>query len=55
MPIAKSAERRKYVQFAVNCLHRMTEPTSEAARDRDHEMAVEWIRRADAIPRPLKR
>jgi hypothetical protein len=54
MPISKSAEHRKYAQYAADCLDRMTEPTGEAARNREREMALEWMRRADAIPRLLK-
>lgn len=54
MSISKSAEHRKYAQLAMDCLYRMTQPTSEAAHDREHEKALEWIRRADAVLRSAK-
>jgi hypothetical protein len=54
MPISKSAEHRKYAQCASDCLDRMIEPTGETARNCEREMALEWIRRADAILHLLK-
>jgi hypothetical protein len=55
MPISKNTEHKEYAQFAVDCLSKMVESTSEADHDREREMALEWIRRADAIVRPIKR
>jgi hypothetical protein len=54
MPIPKISDRRKYAQLAMNCLSRMTKPTSDGAHDREHKKALEWIRRADQTVRPAK-
>jgi hypothetical protein len=54
MPISKNAEHREYAQFAMDCLYRMVESTSETDNDREREMALEWIRRADAVLPPVK-
>jgi len=53
MPISKSAEHKKYAQLAMDCLCRMVESTCEADQDHERRMALEWIRRADAILSPL--
>jgi hypothetical protein len=53
MPTSRSTERREYAQLAMDCLQRMIEARSEAAHDREHKKALEWIRRADAVLNPI--
>jgi hypothetical protein len=54
MVISRIDKHREYTRCAMECLTQMVELPSGNAHDRQREMALEWIRRADAISRPLK-
>jgi hypothetical protein len=54
MAISRIDKHREYARCAMECVAQMVELPSGEAHDREREMALEWIRRADAISGSLK-
>jgi hypothetical protein len=54
MAIPKNDKRKDYARYAVHCLDMVATAVDQRARATECEMAVEWIRLADAIVHPPK-
>jgi hypothetical protein len=46
-------KHKEYARYAEHCLHMMTAAEEQDDRDIQREMAVEWIRLAEIVLRPL--
>jgi hypothetical protein len=52
--VPKNNKFKDYAPYAEYCLNRMPTTTDQELRSIQREMAVEWLRLADAIRRPPK-
>ena len=55
MAIPKNLTFRDYARYAMYCLEMVPISTDQDIRDLNREMAVEWIRLAEAALHPVKR
>jgi hypothetical protein len=55
MAISKNDKHKEYARYAEHCLTMVTSTKDQNARAINREMAVEWLRLADAVLHPLKR
>ena len=55
MAIPKSNKHKDYARYAAHCLSIVTATKDQHARAITREMAVEWLKLADAVLHPLKR
>ena len=46
-------KRKQYAHYAAHCMYLVTAATDPDARAIQHEMAVEWLKLADAIFHPM--
>jgi hypothetical protein len=54
MAIPKNEKHKEYVRYAEHCLNMVTSAGDREIRTIQREMAVEWLRLADAIKNPLR-
>jgi hypothetical protein len=52
--VPKNNKFEDYARYAEHCLNLMPATTDQELRSIEREMAVEWLRLADTIPRPRK-
>jgi hypothetical protein len=48
-------KHKEYARYAAHCLDMMPAPANNESRDTQREMAIEWLKLADAALHPLKR
>ena len=53
MAIPKNEKRKQYAHYAAHCMYLVTAATDPDARTISREMAVEWLKLADAILHPM--
>jgi hypothetical protein len=51
MAIPKNDKRKEYARYAAHCLYMVTAAEDQDARAIQREMATEWLKLADSIPR----
>jgi hypothetical protein len=54
MAIPQNHKRKQYARYAAYCLNMVTAAKDQDSRSIQREMAVEWLRLADAVRRPAK-
>jgi hypothetical protein len=54
MAIPNNDKHREYARYAAHCLNMVTAAKDPESRAIRREMAVEWLRLADAVLRPSK-
>jgi hypothetical protein len=52
--VPKNDKFKDYARYAEHCLNMAAAPTDQKSRSIQREMAVEWLRLADAIRRPRR-
>jgi hypothetical protein len=55
MPIPKNDTHKNYVRYAEHCLNLVSAIKDQDDRAINREMAVQWLKLADAVLHPLKR
>jgi hypothetical protein len=51
----KNEKRKQYAHYDAHCMYLVSAATDPDARTISREMAVEWLKLADAVLQPLKR
>lgn len=55
MAVWNNDKHKNYTRYAEHCLNMVTATTDEESGAIQREMAVEWLKLADAVLHPLKR
>jgi hypothetical protein len=55
MAIPKIDQHKQYARYAAHCLNLVASTKDQDSRGINREMAVEWMKLADAIQRPQSR
>ena len=55
MAIPKDEKHKQYARYAAHCLNMLTITKDQESRAVQREMAVEWMRLADAVRRRSRR
>ena len=53
MAVPENVEHKRYVRYAMHCLGMLPATKDQDDHGINREMAVEWLRLADAIAHPL--
>jgi hypothetical protein len=54
MPALKNDKFKDYTRYAEHCLNMVASTRDQELRCIQREMAAEWLRLADVVPRPRK-
>ena len=54
MTVPKNDKYKDYARYAEHCLNMVASTRDQELRCIQHEMAAEWLRLADVVPRPRK-